>query len=163
MQIMQHESVKKINRMAERNLDLLSFLVSALELFVQAAEVFGFFALLLLASPLIKRLPVRIRTILSVFVSVFFLISLIRLLFEDYVFVQAFKSSLLIYLVSQVTFLAIAFISHIVTFSSPSLFRAVHRLRPELCADVRIRKRCDDALKTVISSSFLKISPVILQ
>lgn len=149
--------------MAERSLDLLSFLVSALELFVQAAEVFGFFALILLASPLIKKLPVRIRTILSVCASVFFMISLFRMLFEDYMFATAFRSSLLIYLVSQVTVIAIAFIAHVVTFSSPSLFTATRRLRPELCVDLRIRKRCDDVEKTVVSSSFLKISPVILQ
>lgn len=149
--------------MAERSLDLLSFLVSALELFVHVAEVFGFFALLLLASPLIKRLPIRIRTILSVCVSVFFLISIFRMLFEDYVFATALKSSLILYFVSQVTVFAISFIAHVVTFSSPSLFTATRRLHPELCVDMRIRKRDNDVEKTVVSSSFLKISPIILQ
>lgn len=149
--------------MAERILDLLSFLVSALELFVQVAEVFGFFALLLLASPLIKKLPVRVRTVLSVFASAFFLISIFRMLFEDYMFATALKSSLIVYFISQVMFFAIALIAHIMTFRTIAVFFAVGRLRPKLIADVRMRKRCNDIEKNIVSSSYLKISPVILQ
>ncbi len=149
--------------MAENKLDLLSFLVSALELFVRVAEVFGFFALLLIASPLIKKLPVRMRTILSAFVSAFFLISMFRMLFEDYVFAVALRRSLIIYFVDQVAFFAVAFISHVMTFRSLAFFRATNRWGTRTYTDIRMRKRCCDVEKTVVSSSYLKISPVILQ
>lgn len=142
-------------------MDLLSFLVSALEFVVTFAKVVAMAAFVVCIGIIIKRLPTRIRKFVSAVAATLFIFAFFKALSAHHFALFAFKTSIVFYAVTAVTSITLAFLTFVAAFSTNDGFIFYTNFNSLPKSDIGFQKQYKQ--KTVFSSCFLNISPVMLQ
>lgn len=142
-------------------MDLLSFLVSALEFVVTFAKVVAMVAFAACIGMIIKRLPMRIRNFVSAVAAALFIFAVFKALCAHQFALFALKTYIILYALSAVTSITLAFLTLIATFTTRDAFILYTNFDSLPKTNVGIQKQYKQ--KITFTSFFLNTSPIMLQ